>query len=248
MDGGPTGAVPAAEPWSVEEERIRAAYARRTQHASPYSWSQMAYVFQMQERERCVLRLLRSCGMMPLSDKRILEVGSGTGTWLRDFIKWGADPQDVFGVEFLPERVAEARRLLPPRVTLQCRNAAELPYPTAEFDIVLQSTMFSSIIDPTLKRQIAFEMVRVTKPEGILLWNDFHFNNPGNRDVRGVTKREIGALFPGCRIELHPVCLAPPLMRRLAEYSWVITYLLARVPFLCTDYLGVIRPARSNAS
>jgi len=232
----------ATTPWAREEARIRAAYSRRTHDGAQYSWARMGHVFQAQERERYLLRTLRRHGMLPLADKRILEVGSGTGGRLRDFIKWGATPETLIGVELLPDEVAKARALLPPGVTLLCRNAADLPFPPAAFDIVLQSTMFTSVLDPALKRRIAQEMVRVLKPTGLIVWSDFRFNNPWNHDVRGISKAEITALFPLCRVELRRTGLAPPLARRLAEYSWLATYLLSRVPWLCAHYLGVILP------
>ena len=239
-DAAPPESTPSR--WEDEEDRIRAAYARRTNDAGQYSWARMGHVFQAQERERFVLLGLRRHGMLPLADKSILEVGSGTGGRLRDFVKWGAMPENLTGVELLPGEIARARALLPAAVTLLCRNAAELPFPAATFDIVLQSTMFTSILEPALRRQVAAEMVRVLKPTGLILWSDFFLNNPRNHDVRRVSKREIKALFSGCRVELRRTGLAPPLARRLAEHSWLATYLLGHVPWLCTHYLGVIRP------
>ena len=55
--------------------------------------------------------------------------------------------------------------------------------------------------------------------------------------------RSIESLFPGCAIALRRTALAPPLMRRLAGRSWLATYLLGRVPLLCTHYVGTIRKA-----
>src|ERR671918_655685 len=100
--------------------------------------------FQMQERERDVLRLLRHHGLMPLAGKKILEVGCGTGKWLRDLIEWGADPERLFGVELLEASAARARRLCPPGVTIECGSAAELSFPPHSFDIVVQATLFTS--------------------------------------------------------------------------------------------------------
>ena len=234
-------------PWSVEEERIRGAYAKRTTDSSRYSWGNMGHVFQAQERERVMLLMLKAHGMMPLTDKKILEVGSGTGGRLRDFVKWGATPVNLTGVELLAGEVAKARHLLPSDVALECRNAADLPFPDATFDIVLQSTMFTSILDPALKRKIAGEMVRVLKPSGVILWADFFLNNPRNHDVRGVTKPEIIALFPNCWIDLQRTGLLPPVVRRLAQYSWLAAYLLAQIPWLCTHYTGVILPRPQGA-
>jgi ubiquinone/menaquinone biosynthesis C-methylase UbiE len=195
----------------------------------------------IQERERRLLTLLKRYGFASLKEKKILEVGCGTGYWLREFIKWGALPENVTGIDLLADRVSKARRLCPPAVRLQCASAAQLPFANERFDLVLQSTVFTSILDPDLKRRVAAEMMRVVKPEGVILWYDYYVNNPWNSDVRGVKRREIARLFPRCRIELERITLLPPLARFLAPYSYLSCYLLEKLPPLCTHYLGVIR-------
>src|SRR5260370_39862552 len=100
---------------------------------------------------------------------KILEVGCGTGFWLREFIKWGARPENLVGLDLLPDRIEECRRLCPGKVTVHCRNASSLESPCESFDLVLQSTVFSSVLDAAIKRQMADEMLRVLRPEGIIL-------------------------------------------------------------------------------
>jgi SAM-dependent methyltransferase len=133
-------------------------------------------------------------------------------------------------------------------VCIYCASAAQLPFSSESFDIVLQATVFTSILNETLKRSVAAEMMRVLKPEGVILWYDYHVNNPWNRDVRGVKRREIHQLFPYCRIDLERITLIPPLARRLAPYSMCACYLLERFPPLCTHYLGLIRKIPSEAN
>src|SRR5256884_3700165 len=117
-----------------------------------------------------------------------------------------------------------------------------LPLPAASFDIVLQSTMFSSILEPALRWQVAAEMVRVLKPTGLILWSDFFLNTPQNHDVRGVSNHDITAFFSCCRVHLRRTGPAPPLARRLAEHSRPATHLLRHPPLLAPHYLGVLRP------
>jgi len=225
----------------AEEARIRAAYARREESDARYSWFSPGYQFMMQHRERRVLALLRRYDCENLGSKKILEIGCGAGEWLRDFVKWGARPENITGIDLLADRVAKARRLCAPAIRIECASAAELPFSDGTFDLVLQSTVFTSILDPDLKRRVANEMMRVVKPEGFILWHDYHVNNPWNHDVRGVKRQEIAQLFPGCRIELERITLLPPLARVLARYSYLGCYLLEKLPPLCTHYLGVIR-------
>ena len=225
----------------AEEARIREAYGKRETDDLRYSWFNPAYQFMVQQRERRLLDLLQRHDFAGLESKTILEVGCGTGQWLRDFIKWGARPENVTGIDLLPERVSRARRLCPPAVRIQRASAAQLPFFGERFDVVLQSTVFTSILDSELKQHVAAEMRRVVKREGLILWYDYHANNPWNSDVRGVKRREIGQLFPDCRIKLERITLLPPLARCLAPYSYLGCYLLEKFPPLCTHYLGVIR-------
>jgi len=224
----------------VEETRIQVAYAKRQGNIS-YSWFNAGYVFLAQEQERRMLLALKRHGFASLDTMKILEIGCGTGSWLRKFIKWGACPQNITGVDLLSDRVAIARQLCPERVRIEYGNATKLGFPDGCFDLVLQSTVFSSVLDSSMKQQIVSEMLRVVKADGALLWYDFHMNNPRNPDVQGIKKREIFQLFPGCRIELRRITLAPPLARLLAPYSLLTCYLLERFKVFNTHYLGVIR-------
>ena len=233
-------ATSVASATEVEEARIRAAYARR-HSGTLYSWFHPGHLFFVQQRERDVLAVLKQNGFCSLKEKSILEIGCGTGYWIREFIKWGAKPENITGIDLLPDRIAEARSLCPEGIKLYCGNAANLEFKDSTFDLVLQSTAFTSILDPTMKQQVADEMIRVLKEKGLIIWYDYNVNNPWNSDVQGVKKREIYQLFPNCRIKLMRITLAPPITRLIAPYTWLACYLLERVPWLCTHYLGVIR-------
>jgi len=232
--------VPTAGSSQIEEARIRAAYAKRQKDDARYSYFSMGNLFEKQERERCLLTLLKRYGLAPLQTNKILEVGCGTGYWLREFMKWGARPENITGIDLLADRVAEARYLCPEAVSILYGNAAELAFPDATFDLIVQSTVFTSVLDAPMKQQMASEMLRVVKDDGFILWYDYHVNNPWNPDVRGVKRREIAQLFPGCRIKLQRITLVPPLVRLLAPYSWLACYVLGKIPWLCTHYLGLI--------
>ncbi len=231
----------AAETLIAEEKRIQEAYARRGR-TSLYSRFNTAYLFMVQEREKRCLDLLGRYGCTALENKNILEIGCGTGDLLRDLIKWGARPENVFGVELIDERVKEAIHLCPKDVNILQGNAAKLQLPDQMFDLVLQSTVFTSVLDYFTKQQMAAEMCRVLKRHGLIVWYDYHMNNPKNPDVKGVRLREIKALFPNCDIRLERITLAPPIARRVAPYSWLVCYLLSKIPWICSHYIGVIRP------
>lgn len=222
-----------------EEARIKSVYAQR-KGSLRYSWFNQGQLFRIQALEREILAVLRSRNFSHLYDKRILEIGCGTGHWLREFVKWGACPDQVAGIDVLSDRVSQAKQLCPQGVKIYCGNAANLSFSGATFDLVFQFTVFSSILDATVKEVLAHEMLRVLKQGGLILWYDFFLNNPSNSDVRGIRKGEITHLFPDCRIDLHRVSLAPPLNRLLAPCSWLGCHLLEQSRLLNTHYLGVI--------
>ena len=75
----------------------------------------------------------------------------------------------------------------------------------------------------------------------IILWYDYHMNNPNNPDVKGVKKKEIYELFPNCIIHLKRINLAPPIARAIAPYSLLLCYLLEKLKVFNTHYIGVKR-------
>jgi ubiquinone/menaquinone biosynthesis C-methylase UbiE len=222
-----------------EEERIRRAYAKR--ETSRYSHFNPAHSLTVHEIEIQLLELLRRKRRTNLSGLKILEVGCGSGHWLRRMIEWGAAPANVFGVDLLDDRIAAAREISPQNTNLICTSATELDFRDAEFDIVSQFIMFSSILDRPTKKKIAEEMLRVVKPAGLIIWFDYFVSNPRNPDVRGIAKNEITELFPGSEVSLKRVLLAPPIARAIAPYSQILCSALSRVPLLCTHYMGTIQ-------
>jgi ubiquinone/menaquinone biosynthesis C-methylase UbiE len=223
---------------AAEEERLRSVYGSPTWDKWHTGYDK-ARVFFVQEQERALLDLLRRTGLSSLGDRRVLEVGCGNGRALRDLVRWGVKPGQVTGVDLLPARLHEARRDCAPGVRLLQANGARLPFRDAAFDVVMQFTVFTSILDEDVRRAVAGEMQRVLRPGGVIIWYDYFAPSP-NPNVRAVRKRELRALFPGWTIEARRVTLAPPLARPLAERAWWLGALLGRVPLLRTHYLAAI--------
>src|SRR6476660_9718873 len=99
-----TTVLETADPMAGEVARIKAAYARRNHHAV-YSFFQPSYRLLTQEREDKILHALSERGFSHLENLKILEVGCGTGEWLRNFIRWGAQPENLLGVDLLSSRI-----------------------------------------------------------------------------------------------------------------------------------------------
>jgi ubiquinone/menaquinone biosynthesis C-methylase UbiE len=222
--------------------RIRAEFERRAREipADFYAWSKPSNLLLHEHALRACISLLHRASLFPLGGRRIADIGCGSATWLLEFVQWGAHAADLSGIDLSADRIEIARQRLP-QAAFHVGGASELPWPSESFDLVSQFTVFTSILDGALKQAVAAEMLRVLKPGGAILWFDFRVNNPANRHVRGVPAREIRALFSGCNIDLVPAVLAPPLGRRLADWSWPLAEFLYTLPFLRTHYAGLIR-------
>src|SRR5438445_13751621 len=145
----------------AEESRIRAAYERRTVADAHCPWFDHGHLFIMQQLERRIWASLRFHGLDPLHSRRILEVGCGTGHWLRQFIQWGANPENLMGMDLLERRVAQAKRLCSSHVKIHRANAATLAFADSSFDLVFQRTVFTSILDSELKAKVDAEKRRL---------------------------------------------------------------------------------------
>ena len=225
-----------------EVERIKMAYNKRRiqQKGKLYSYFNKGNLYIAQERERVILGLLRDFNFSNLSNKKILDIGCGSGGVLRDFIKYGAEPKYLYGIDLLEDRI-EIAKDISPNINFMCGDASNLPYKNASFDIVVQFTVFTSILKKKMKKDVAEEMLRVLKKEGIILWYDFSYNNPKNPDVKGIKKKEIIDLFPNCKFNFNRTTLAPAIARFIAPRSWLLCYLFEKLSFLCTHYLVIIR-------
>jgi SAM-dependent methyltransferase len=194
------------------------------------------------ERARVQGELLESEGLMPLTGKRVLDVGSGLGDELARLITEGADPEHSVGVDLLPDRVERAS-LLHPSVRFIRADARRLPLDDGSFDLVVANVVFSSILDDDVASAVATEMRRVLAQDGAIVWWDNRYPTPGNPNVRGYRLREIKRLFPDCRIQTRTTTLLPPLARRLRRTAPLVYGSLAQVRFLRARHLAVIRPS-----
>ncbi|MDP7289941.1 MAG: class I SAM-dependent methyltransferase, partial [Phycisphaerae bacterium] len=198
-----------------EVERIKAVYEAREAAglAARYSLFRPDALHTQQAIERGLIRTLSRAGLEDLADKHILDVGCGEGRRLQRMLDYGASAENLRGVD-LRENVIAAARELNPGIEFSVVDGKRLLNANASQDIVMQFTVFTSILDSAMKSSLASEMLRVLRPGGLIIWFDYLFNNPNNRDVRGIRKPEIQRLFPGCNVRLKRTVLAPPLARR----------------------------------
>ncbi len=191
----------------------------------------------VRERFMRIQELVRRCGLRPVGDKRLLEIGCGSGTNLLQLILIGFKPQNLVANELLPDRAAQARSNLPKAIPVIVGDAAELDLDPESFDLVLQSTVFTSILDHGVQETLARKMWLWLKPGGGVIWYDFIYSNPRNQDVRGVSLKRIRELFPDGKMKYWRVTLAPPIGRKVTKLSRHLYTVLNLFPFLRTHVL-----------
>ena len=223
---------------SREEEasEIVARYHRRTKHGLYNPLRPEVYLAAQERHRRIAQGLVRHFGM-DVGGLRALEVGCGAGGNLLELIALGFRPEHLIGNDLLPERIAVARERLPAAVTLLPGDALALDVAPGSLDIVYQSTVFSSILDAGFRAALAQRMWEWLRPGGAVLWYDFAFDNPANRDVRGVKPAEIRRLFPRGTVHARSVTLAPPIARQLAPVHPILYTLANAITLLRTHRL-----------
>ena len=220
-----------------EIAQIKARYSKRND--SIYQTDKYFYsgLYIAKEREIEYACMARKNFGQDLSTKKVIEIGAGNGSNLLFFNRLGIKWENIYANELLEERYqALCGRL--PNSTCTLGNALDLEY-RETFDIVYQSLVFSSILDPNFRKQLAGKMFDMLKPGGIIISYDFIYNNPKNKDVLKLTKNDIKKLFPQCReIKFKRVTLAPPISRRIGRLYDIANFLF---PFLRTHLIAVIK-------
>ncbi len=227
-------------PTGSEAGAVAQRYARRAA-SDLYSPLRPEVWLGLQERQRAMLRGFAARGVTDLGGLHIAEVGCGAGGNLLELLRLGADPGKLTGLELLPDRHAAARHVLPAATTLWLGDAMQAPADVlapASQDVVLQSTVFSSLLDDEFQQRLAARMWSWLKPGGAVLWYDFTVNNPRNRDVRGVPLRRVRQLFPLGRVAASRVTLAPPLARLVCRWHPAFYPLFNSLPLLRTHLLA----------
>lgn len=222
-----------------ETDRIARAYRELEQHGGRWDQRNLGNQAILAERRRLTRRALESKGWVPLGARKVLEVGSGRGGELAWMCELGAVPRNLCGIDLLPDRVAAASRAYP-EFDFRTGNAERLPYAGDTFDLVLAITVFSSIFDPGMAANVAREIVRVLRPGGGLLWYDFRYNSPANKNVHGVGAARVRELFPSLQGDLKGLTLLPPLARRLGPLARAGYPALAWIPPLRSHLLGLL--------
>jgi SAM-dependent methyltransferase len=229
--------------YKEEEGRIRAAYAHRDKSGKQglYSWWQADVLLNQYRIQAVTAACLCRAGWKELSRLRALDVGCGSGSWLRQLLAWGGRAENLHGVDLLEDRITAARQLAPD-IDYRQANGWQLPFADASMDLITAHTLFSSILNEHARARVAAEMTRVLDPHGYILLFDFRISHPLNHNTIGIKRSEIRRLFVGFRQYAQSMILAPPIARRLAPVApWLAVVIESLCPPLRTHNLFLLQ-------
>lgn len=212
----------------TEADAIRTRYARRSPRIDP------ALPYILEERNEAVAHWIARSNL-DVEHAKVLDVGCGYGLVLKHLLNIGFKPENLAGIDLIPERARTAEAQLPTGVRIWCGDAVAADLRDELFDVVLLFTVLSSVLGD--RRALAKRAWELTRPGGCVLCYDFRVDNPFNPDVRGLPIRELRSLFPQASVSYQRLTVAPPLARVLARLYPV----LSRLRFLRTHALTCCR-------
>jgi phospholipid N-methyltransferase len=225
---------------AAERARILAEYQRRGASIGDdlYAPWRPEVSLGREGRTRLAAELLRKVGRFPGRTTPCLEVGCGDGGWLPDLLAWGVSEKNLVGLELDAGRFRRLRERMP-AVHRVVGDAAEEPFRTGTFGLIVVSTVFSSILDPDVRVLVARGIAGSLSRTGALVVYDIAHDNPSNGAVRRVTHSEVIRLFPCLHGTVRSLTLAPPLSRRIAPLFPLAARVLEAIPALRSHLLAV---------
>jgi hypothetical protein len=230
-----------SNPIRSERLRLKAEYERRELEVERdlYAPWQPGEMLMLSERKRVAATMLKERNRFPKTGERCLEIGYGKLGWLADLISWGIRERDLYGIELDGKRASHAQGALP-EAHLEVGDATKLPWENSYFDFVVVSTVFSSVLDRDVRKVIADEINRVLSSQGVVIVYDVCVNNPRNKSLFRLKRRDVATMFPDLKCAFRSVTLAPPIARFAAKRSWALALMLGCIPLLRTHFIATL--------
>ena len=131
--------------------------------------------------------------------------------------KWGSHRRNLVGIELLADRFAQAMQRLPSGVTLMQGDASLVKLPDESEDIVLQSTVFSSLLDAPFQWRLAQAMWRWVRPAAACCGTTSRSTTRATPTCAACRWPASASCFRRARCNHRRVTLAPPVARAVCR-------------------------------
>jgi ubiquinone/menaquinone biosynthesis C-methylase UbiE len=229
---------------NVEEQQLLDEYIKRDNNFPWNDWKTNIYHprhpigHHFQEHNHTILVNSLNRLKVDLTDQKILDVGCGFGYWLRYLVELGATPSNCVGIDLSSHRIEIANQKNP-EIKWQNQSIENLPFENEIFDFILQTVVFSSIINPLIRKNCAAEMDRVLKKGGVIFWIDL-FNVSSDKLVC-FSKSDVLTLFPNFEI-VENKKVHPKYFRKLTgRNAWLADVINHFTNLACESMLYVMR-------
>lgn len=185
------------------------------------------FLFKDQVIEYKLIEIFLKYGYKVMSQVSVLDVGCGDGRFLRQLVDWGAEPERLAGVDINEDIIALAKKLSAPEINYNVAHADQLPYADKSFDIILMVGVMQHIMDNSLRRRIADELLRVLKDDGILICYNINKNAEAKfqqkelqENTKGISAKELKKIFVSCNVEFENMLLTDSIIFRNVPFQW----------------------------
>ncbi len=129
-----------------------------------------------------------------LNNKKLLDIGCGSGELLSFFASNGFSESNLTGIDLSEVRIKRAIKTYP-EINFLCNDALMFKIENSYFDLITAFDLFSHL---TTKQQITEGLLNVgnhLNKDGLFLWYDFyskdHFDSQKNVDSSGFSKGQM---------------------------------------------------------
>ena len=226
----------------IEELRIRKIYNERDKKKEIYNWYKSDVQQQYWERRNEFIKFFNINFGKELSDLKILDLGCGDGGIIRTLIEFGVNPENITGLELLESRIDEAKKKSSSHIKWFIGDLEKLPQEYGNYDLIILCTVFSSILNDSLRFSLAKKIWDRLNNDGRILVFDFRYNNPLNKDVKRVSLHELKNYWPSNDFYYRKLWCIPPFSRYISCISQILPYILCNlIPILKSHFIFSVK-------
>lgn len=173
---------------------------------------------------------------LDIKNAKILDLGCASGNFINSLLNIGIRKKNITGIDIRKNSIKNAKKRFP-EIRFELMDARKLEYSDNTFDCIIIFTLFSSVLKSLDRKKIAEEAKRVLKPTGLIIYYDVRMNNPFNKNIIGMNKKELSRIFYDMKFVCARITLIPPIARNLGIATSMLYPILCKLPFLNSHYI-----------